>query len=191
MMIIMKKRKRVRIGILQKQILLIFATWIALSRTNTLGKQYKVIQELCKELREVEKQSVQRSLDSLSRSKLILEKRLKNGEVVSVFSDKGKKYARYFQLDDIRIKKPKRWDGKWRVVMYDVPDKLKKVRESLRYHLKELGFVEIQKSVFAHPFECEEEIKHIAEFYNSKKYIRFMLVESIDGEDKLRKCFGV
>ena len=48
---------------------------------------------------------------------------------------------------------------------FDIPEKLKRAREVLRDKLKDIGFIELQKSVFAHPFECEDEINFIVEVF--------------------------
>ena len=56
-------------------------------------------------------------------------------------------------------------DGEWRIVIFDIPEKFKKAREALRMKLKELGFLELQKSVFIFPYECEDEINFIVEVF--------------------------
>jgi DNA-binding transcriptional regulator PaaX len=66
--------------------------------------------------------------------------------------------------------------------MFDIPEKLKKVRESLRFHFKDMGLIEFQKSIFIHPFPCKKEIEFIIEFYNARKYVRFILAEEVDNE---------
>ena len=40
------------------------------------------------------------------------------------------------------------WDGKWRIVMFDIPEKRREHRERLRRALSELEYEPIQKSVF-------------------------------------------
>jgi phenylacetic acid degradation operon negative regulatory protein len=42
----------------------------------------------------------------------------------------------------------KEWDGKYRLVFFDIPEKNRAVRDLLRSKLKELGFVGWQKSVW-------------------------------------------
>ena len=75
--------------------------------------------------------------------------------------------------------------------MYDIPIRLNKVRESLRYQLKRIGMKEIQKSVFVYPHPCHKEIKYIVEFYNAWKYIHFLEITFINGEEKLKKHFNL
>ena len=82
-----------------------------------------------------------------------------------ILTKDGEKKALRFKLDDMKIKKPKKWDKQWRIVIFDIPEKFKTAREALRGKLKNIGFVELQKSVFAHPFECEDEINFIVEVF--------------------------
>ncbi|MSU45238.1 MAG: CRISPR-associated endonuclease Cas2 [Candidatus Zambryskibacteria bacterium] len=93
-----------------------------------------------------------------------------------------------YDLEKMTISKTK-WDKRWRIVMFDVPEKLKKVRETLRYQLKRLGFLELQRSVFIFPFECSKELEYVIEFYNIKKFVRFAEVDWIDNELDLKHKF--
>src|SRR3990167_2211250 len=65
-----------------------------------------------------------------------------------------------------------KWDKKWRVVIFDIPEKSRMARDALRRKLKELEFRELQKSVFVHPYECKKEIDFIIEFFNLRHYVR-------------------
>ena len=61
----------------------------------------------------------------------------------------------------MKIRKPAKWDGKWRIVVFDIPENLRSIRQALREHLCRLQFYQLQKSVFVLPYECGDEI----EFY--------------------------
>ena len=99
-----------------------------------------------------------------------------------VLTDKGKQKALTYNLDEMKIKKPKHWDKKWRIVLFDVPEKARKIRDAFRYHLKQLGFYEFQKSVFIHPYDCKDEIDYLIEVYDARRFIRFVIADSIDNE---------
>jgi len=58
-----------------------------------------------------------------------------------------------------------------------------------RYHLNQLGFYEFQKSVFVHPYNCKDEIDYLIEFYNLRRFVRFVEADSIDNELHLKKYF--
>src|SRR3989338_2348265 len=54
------------------------------------------------------------------------------------------------------IKKPKRWDTKWRIVIFDIWERRRSVRDRLRSILRTNGFVKVQNSVWVYPYDCEE-----------------------------------
>jgi DNA-binding transcriptional regulator PaaX len=128
-------------------------------------------------------------VNNLYRSKLVTAKDNRDGTYTLILSKEGKEVALRYDLENMHIKTPARWDGKWRVVMFDVPERMKRVRESLRMHFKDMGFMEFQKSVFVHPHPCKDEIEYIMEFYNARRYIRFMLATEIDNSPALKKHF--
>ena len=108
-----------------------------------------------------------------------------------VLTDKGKKKVATFNIDNMEIKKSKAWDKKWRMVIFDIPEKHKPAREVLRETLKRLGFYEYQKSVLVHPYECQNEIDFIIEYFELRLYVRFVTAVSLDNEIHLRKIFGL
>lgn len=55
-----------------------------------------------------------------------------------------------------------KWDGVWRIVVFDIPETHKKVREMLRRRLKEWGFIAWQKSVWATKKPLTDAIRNLA-----------------------------
>lgn len=79
-----------------------------------------------------------------------IEKVIKNGQVYYSLTNIGRKRVkRYFPLLKLQGQK---WDGLWRVVIFDIKEKEKAVRNRLRNKLKSLGFGQWQKSVYLSPF---------------------------------------
>ena len=95
-----------------------------------------------------------------------------------------------FKLDEMIIKKPKRWDGKWRVVIFDIPEKFRLGRDYLRNKLKELGFYQMQKSAWVHPYPCGDEVDFIKELYEVRPFVRVITADSIDIKHDLVKYFN-
>ncbi len=89
------------------------------------------------------------------------------------------------------IKKPQHWDGMWRVVLFDIPERQRKAREALRTDLKQLGLRELQKSVFVHPYPCGDEVDFIIELYQLRPFVRQLVATTIDSELHLKKRFGL
>ncbi|MFH0905588.1 MAG: CRISPR-associated endonuclease Cas2 [bacterium] len=75
--------------------------------------------------------------------------------------------------------KQRRPDGKTRLVMFDIPEKLKANRNYLRTHLVELGFEMCQKSVWFSRLPCEDLIKLVAKYHGLSKYIDLFVGTSI------------
>lgn len=115
----------------------------------------------------------------------------KDGHNINIaLTEDGRKRAGKYQIDDLRIKEPERWDKKWRVVIFDVPHGDRVKRNAFRYKLKSFGFYSLQKSVWIHPFDCEEEIKLLREFFGlNDKQIQTLLVEKMEKDWFLKKFF--
>ncbi len=89
-------------------------------------------------------------------------------------NQKGKKRWLQYQFNELKLKTSKRWDKKWRFVLFDIPESQKKIRDALRRKLKNLGFLEFQKSVFIYPFPCKDEINFIINFFNIEDYVYYL-----------------
>ncbi len=135
------------------------------------------------------KKQIQSAVDSIKRQKLIEYVFDKDGKTVVKITKKGETKLRAFDIELMKINKPNRWDGKWRLVMFDIPMRFTKGREALRYHLKELNFFQFQKSAWVYPYPCEDEIIFIAGFFGVGKYVEVLTIESILRDDKLKKYF--
>ena len=78
----------------------------------------------------------------------------------------GKKYLKTFDIDNMILACPSVWDKKWRLVIFDIPEKNKKAREALRRKLKDLDFLWLQDSVWVTPYPCDDEIRFLREIFN-------------------------
>lgn len=138
------------------------------------------------------KKQIQNTLGLLKQRKLVEILKEKNGKTVIKLTNKGNERIKEFCFEELRISKSKKWDKKWRVLVYDIPTKPKiynKAREALRVKIKELGFVQLQKSVWVCPYECEDEILFVAESYYVTKFIEIFTVEKMLHEDQLKRKF--
>ena len=109
--------------------------------------------------------------------------REKDDYLVYRFSEKGKEKLKKLVLDELIVKTPKKWDKKWRLVVFDIPESKRKAREALRKKLKDMKFYQCQKSVWIHPFPCMEEIEFIKNVFNIKPFVKLFLVEEMtDGK---------
>lgn len=180
-----------RLGTTQKKVLLLLLAGIALGLNRSPKRHWWILKQVPKEWGKINRQALERAINSLYSSHLVSEKHNKDGTTTLVLSENGKQRALQFNLDKMEIKKPKIWDKKWRIVMFDVPEKLRRLRDSLRLHFKEIGLIELQKSVFVFPYSCSKEIEFILEFYNARRHVRFILADKIDNQIHLMKKFNL
>jgi DNA-binding transcriptional regulator PaaX len=89
------------------------------------------------------------------------------------------------------IKRPKEWDGKWRVVIFDVPNKKKLAREVIRKTLRTMGFRQLQESVWVHPYPCEKVVHNLTALYEAGPFVRVLLVQRFDGEIEFMRKFNL
>lgn len=79
------------------------------------------------------------------------------------------------------------WDGKWRLVSFDIPERLRSDRLRLAYELKKIGFMPIQKSTFISPHPLNSVVARLATDQGIRQYLRFFEVDKIDNEKELIK----
>ena len=102
-------------------------------------------------------------------------------------SEKG--YRKMLSLSFEPIRLTDSWDGKWRIVIFDIPSDRNKHRNRLRRLIKQLGFQQLQQSVWLHPMPCKLEIEKIQEAYKTTGDIIFIEANFLENSDKMIKLF--
>lgn len=92
-------------------------------------------------------------------------------------------------LEELTLPKQKKWDKKWRLVMFDIPNRHKHARDGLRTRLKSIGFYQLQESVFVFPYQCKEEVDFCTYIYNVPEYVRFAETELLLEDNDLKEHF--
>lgn len=186
---IKNKGRKVRIGPVAQKILLILSTGIALGLSGRPDYYFRVLKLASKEWDKINQKSLRRSVKKLYSSNLVDYKENKDDTVTILLNENGKRKLLEFSLDKIVIKKQKRWDGHWRIVVFDIPENKKQARDALSFKLKQLGFYKLQKSVYVHPYDCKSEIDFIADFFEVRPYIRFLTANYLDVVSDLKREF--
>ncbi|MDP3958018.1 MAG: CRISPR-associated endonuclease Cas2 [bacterium] len=133
--------------------------------------------------------SAKRSIDRLREKGLIAFDRSERGT-----------FARITPLGEVALQrfceggalpKPKRWDGKWRIVIYDLKEHKRPVREKLRRTLGGFGFTKLQDSVWVYPYDCEDLIALVKADFKIGKEILYLIADKLENDRPLRKIFGV
>jgi len=109
-------------------------------------------------------------------------------QITIVLTELGRKRRLEYKWENLMIDKPKEWDGKWRILMFDIPEDAKLVRDSLRIKLRRIGFIQFQHSVWLFPYPCENEIDFIGEFLRIRSHLN-LITANIDDDKPLRDKF--
>ncbi|MBI5798814.1 MAG: hypothetical protein HZB10_02695 [Candidatus Yonathbacteria bacterium] len=133
---------------------------------------------------------IKRAVKTLKKKRLV-NIYTRNGNEVVEITNAGKKKVLEYDLDDMKLKVPKKWDGWWRIVMFDIPQPKKKGRDAVSRKIKELGMYPIQKSVFVSPYACKNEIDFIGEFFNVREHIIYIKAKEIEWVRKLKEHFNL
>ncbi len=142
-----------------------------------------------KQSRRYSDKQLRNALYNLERQNLVEIIQEKDDKIKIRLTNKGRARIREFSADILTISRPKKWDKKWRIVIFDIPNKFTKAREALRQKLKDLEFYQLQKSVWIYPYPCEDEILFIAHIFQIESFIEILTVEKLLHEDKIRRFF--
>ncbi|MBI2607725.1 MAG: hypothetical protein HYW51_02785 [Candidatus Doudnabacteria bacterium] len=141
-------------------------------------------------LKKYNRRQIEQSFRNLEKQNLISVSNHAGKTIVEVTKNGHQRLLSY-NLDEMVISKPRRWDGKWRVVIFDVPEKFSAARKFFRGKLKELGFTSIQKSVWVYPYPCEDELDFLKEIYEVRSFVRMIIAENIDIQKDLLEKFNL
>jgi DNA-binding transcriptional regulator PaaX len=88
-------------------------------------------------------------------------------------------------------KKPKRWDKRWRLVVFDIPEHRRSVRNRLREMIVAFGFIKIQNSVWVYPYDCEELVTLLKSDLRIGREVLYAVVEKIENDKWLLRHFNL
>lgn len=112
------------------------------------------------------------------------------GKRMAHITDAGRKRA-YLDSLSIAVPRKEEWDELWYMVSFDIPTTHKRARDALRTKLRELGFVEYQKSVYLFPASCASEIDFIVEYFSVDRWVRRFFVSDLEDDARYRAHFGL
>lgn len=119
----------------------------------------------------------------------MVETKYEHGIPVVKITNKGIVEVLKYDLDKMEIKPQKKWDGKWRLVVFDISKKYNKVRDLIRNKLKAMNFYKFQDSVFIYPYPCEKEIQYLREVLQIPHTIKLIRADRIENDKQLREIF--
>ena len=139
----------------------------------------------------IKRQRIYEAIRRLNRKRLI-ELTQRSDKLYIEITENGKRLIKNFDYDNIKLPSYKKWDKKWRLVIFDIPEKKNKERRAFSVKLKDLGLYPLQESVFIYPYNCRDEIDFVYSFLSIDRYVNYCVVESLDKkEGDLRKFFDL
>ncbi|OGG41192.1 CRISPR-associated endonuclease Cas2 [Candidatus Kaiserbacteria bacterium GWA2_50_9] len=126
--------------------------------------------------------------------------RLAEKGCIEFVEERGKRYARItekgeqmlkFETEKVAMAKKRRWDRRWRIVIFDIPERRKSVRSKLRRYMQEYGFVRLQDSVWVYPHDCEDLIALVKASFRIGADVLYLIVERLEHDTHLREHFAL
>ncbi|OHA26787.1 MAG: hypothetical protein A3C06_01450 [Candidatus Taylorbacteria bacterium RIFCSPHIGHO2_02_FULL_46_13] len=106
-------------------------------------------------------------------------------------TSKGEKKLRQLELRDYKLKKPRRWDKKWRLLIFDIREERKSLRDKVRRTLVSIGFARLQDSVWVYPYDCEDFFTLLKADFKVGKDLLYIIADAIENDRSLREKFGL
>lgn len=123
-------------------------------------------------------------------SRLVKKGLLKFDDGHYAMTEAGKNILERWRRADFKLKRPKRWDNKWRIIIFDIPEKKRAVRDEIRQIFVEAGFVKLQNSVWVYPYDCEDVIGLLKTDYGIGRDLLYVIADQIENDKYLRDEFG-
>jgi CRISPR/Cas system-associated endoribonuclease Cas2 len=106
-------------------------------------------------------------------------------------TEKGRLELNRLESNEYKVTIPKKWDGRWRVIIFDIKEERKNLRAKIRRTLVCMGFKRLQDSVWLFPYDCEDLITLLKADFKIGKDLLYMIVEKIENDKSLREWYGL
>lgn len=116
------------------------------------------------------------------KKRALIQRTRDNYEYGIAITPAGRRRAQQAGFDRLTVPEPPRWDKKWRLVLFDVPERKRAGRLVLTAKLRSLGFRQLQQSVWVQPFPCRELIETITLHYDLSRYVSYLETDRIDNQ---------
>ncbi|MBI2046017.1 MAG: hypothetical protein HYT28_01170 [Parcubacteria group bacterium] len=137
-----------------------------------------------------ERYRINRTISNLQKQKFIRIYK-KDGKDVVEITKKGKRKVLMYNLADMKISHPKRWDGWWRIVIFDIPENKRDARRAINIKFKEMGLYSLQKSTFVSPYPCKKELDFIGNYFGVRNNIVYIKAKEMEASADIKKYFNL
>lgn len=180
-----KSKKKTRNTKIVRAILTTLAVAVA-GALNPQGLVRGVLKEL---KRDKERNHSAETIISSARRRLIKQGLIEWQDGKLRLTDNGQKQIRMFDFANLKKVKPKRWDKKWRILIFDIREERKLLRDKVRRTLISMGFKRLQDSVWVFPYDCEDLIVLLKADFHIGKDLLYIIADEIENDGWLRKEF--
>lgn len=139
--------------------------------------------KIWKEIKKLNQKDFGRIIKRLQKQEMI-SLRVEGGRTLIEITEKGRRRLLEYDFENIELKSKKR-DGKWHLVIFDIPEEKKNARDSFRRKLLQLDCIKLQESVFASAFPCKEEVDFLCHFLEISDYVTIAKVDKIERGEQL------
>ncbi len=166
---------------------------ITLAATSSPYFLHKLVKNYFKDKTEADIRRRSKKLAEFNKKKLVNFKELEDGTIKIELTQAGKNIVHQYKLDDMKIPKPAKWDGQWRIVIYDIPQKFKKVSDAFRGKIKQLGMYQLQKSIWVYPYECINELDFLCSVFGLplEKCVLYFKADKLPNNNKIKEFFNL
>lgn len=107
-------------------------------------------------------------------------------------TEKGLKILEQIEFGGMMIPEPAFWDGKWRILVFDINERRRRTRNQLRRLIQGQGFVRLQDSVWVYPYPRDEFMSLVrAHLKSGVGEMRFFVAEALESDKALREHFRI
>ncbi|HEY4528632.1 MAG TPA: CRISPR-associated endonuclease Cas2 [Candidatus Paceibacterota bacterium] len=103
----------------------------------------------------------------------------------------GEKILELWDIQDYGLKKPKRWDKKWRMVIFDIPNRKRRERDKISEIFTQAGLYRLQESVWVYPYDCEDIIGLLKTELGIGRNVLYVIADEIENDKYLRAHYNL
>ncbi len=137
-----------------------------------------------------QKQSFRSALFRLKKSNLI---KKDNGKVILTELGEKESIFCFIEAEACSYKTNffQKWDGAWRILLFDIPENKRKHRDYLRKILKQVGFKELQRSIWIYPYPVPPFLKELVFHNDISNHARLITTDSVENDADLKRLFNI
>lgn len=133
----------------------------------------------------------QKEIINRSRDRLIKQGFIRKEKSFLRLTPKGETKFKLMQARQATSSVARKWDKKWRVLVFDIPEYRRGLRNKIRQTLIGIGFMRLQDSVWIYPYDCEDLIVLLKADFKIGRDMLYMIVEELEGDYHIKQNFGI